>query len=170
MNDNELVVLAVRGSSEAFCELYDMHKEKLYNFAYYKLGNREDAEDAVQDAVMKAYEQISSLRNENAFQSWLFKILYCSCNHKIKEQIANRNNSDMDSIRNLSSFEDESFILAHELKQALSVLSEKDKNIVLLSVLAGFSSKEIARITGLTSGNVRQRLKRALSKMRCELS
>lgn len=53
-----------------------------------------------------------------------------------------------------------------ELAQALDILSSDEKEIVLLSVVGGFTSKEISKITGLTAGSVRPKLSRSLAKMR----
>lgn len=47
MTEKELVLCAQAGDVDAFCTLYDRYKRKLYNYAYYKLGNTQDAEDAV---------------------------------------------------------------------------------------------------------------------------
>ena len=57
-----------------------------------------------------------------------------------------------------------------ELQQALALLSDTDQNIILLSVVVGLKSKEVARITGLTAVNVRQRRSRSLAKMKRYLS
>ena len=67
MNEKELVIKAKKGDINAFCLLYDMYKKKLYNYAYYKLGNSADAEDVVQDCVLTAFEQIHKLKNPEAF-------------------------------------------------------------------------------------------------------
>lgn len=53
-----------------------------------------------------------------------------------------------------------------ELAQALDILSSDEKEIVLLSVVCSFTSKEISKITGLTAGSVRSKLSRSLAKMR----
>ena len=170
MNEEELVSLAVKGDTDAYAELYDKYKDKLYNYAYYKLSNSDDAMDVVQECVLKAYENIRLLKSPKAFSSWLFKILYCCCNQKIKEQIDKRNTEDIDGLVNISSSDGEKYVAACELKNALEILDKKDQSIVLLSVIAGLSSKEIAKVTKLTPNNVRQRLKRSLNKMKNELS
>ena len=73
---------------------------------------------------------------------------------------------DIDTARqssNLFTIMDES---KTELAQALDILSSDEKEIVLLSVVGGFTSKEISKITGLTAGSVRSKLSRSLAKMR----
>lgn len=170
MNEKELVIKAKKGDIDAFCILYDNYKRKLFNYAYYKLSNNEDAEDVVQDCMLTAFEQLDKLKNPKAFSSWLYTILYHGCISAIKEQIKQRNNSDIEDYKNTLSYDNTADIEREELKQALSILNEDDKNIVLLSVVVGLNSKEIAKITGFTAGNVRQKLSRSLSKMKRYLS
>ncbi len=167
MSEKELVLKAQKGDVDAFCALYSVYKNKLYNYAVYKLGNREDAEDAVQNCVLSAFEQISKLKKADAFSSWIFRILYCSCAGYVKDQIQKRKTDDIDNYVGLSSPNE--FVISHELNEALNKLSDDDKNIVLLSVVAGLKSKEIAQITGFSSVNVRQKLSRSLAKMKKEL-
>ena len=166
MNEKELVLMAKDGNVKAFCVLYDRYKKKLYNYAYYKLGNAEDAQDVVQDCVMTAFESMHRLKKNDAFQPWIFRILYCGCTAMIKEQIKKRNIDDIEDYRNISSLDNELTIEREELKAALGILSEDEKNIVLLSVVAGLQSKEIAKISGYSAGNVRQKLSRSLAKMK----
>lgn len=169
MSEKELVLMAKEGDVKAFCALYSGYKNKLYSYAFFKLGNAADAEDAVQDCLLTAFEKISKLRKAEAFSSWIFRILYCSCNSKIKEQIKQRNTDDIENYKNIASFDSEKVILQQELRQALTVLSEEERCIVLLSVVAGLKSKEIAKVTGLSAGNVRQKLSRSLAKLKNEL-
>lgn len=170
MNEKELVKKAKKGDADAFCELYDQYKRKLFNYAYYKLGNSEDAEDAVQNCMLTAFEQIGRLKNADAFSSWLFTILYHGCVSAVKEQIKQRNNSDIEDYKNILSYDNTAEIERAELKHALDALSNENRNIVLLAVVAGLNSKEIAKITGFTAGNVRQRLSRSLAGMKRYLS
>lgn len=169
MSERELVLKAKNGSVDAFCLLYGKYKSKLYSYAFYKLGNASDAEDAVQNCMLSAFEQVDKLKKTEAFSSWIFRILYCSCSALIKEQIRQRNTDDLDDYTNIAS-SDNKFVLQEELRQALNILSDEERNIVLLSAVAGFKSKEIAQITGLSAGNVRTKLSRSLKKMKEYLS
>lgn len=170
MTEKDLVKKAISGDVDAFCSLYDKYKTKLFNYAYYKLGNTQDAEDVVQDCMLTAYEQIGKLKKPEAFSSWIYTILYHGCVSAVKEQALKRNHSDIEEYSNIISYDNDINFEREEIKQALSILSEDDQSIILLSVVVGLKSKEVAKITGLTSGNVRQRLSRSLSKMKRYLS
>lgn len=170
MTEKDLVKKAISGDVDAFCSLYDKYKTKLFNYAYYKLGNTQDAEDVVQDCMLTAYEQIGKLKKPEAFSSWIYTILYHGCVSAVKEQALKRSHSDIEEYSNVISYDNDINFEREEIKQALSILSEDDQSIILLSVVVGLKSKEVAKITGLTSGNVRQRLSRSLSKMKRYLS
>lgn len=81
--ENRLVEQAKAGSADAFGQLYAQYAQDLYRFAYYYLGSREEAEDAVQDAVCAAFQGVGALRSAASFKAWLFSILANTCKHHI---------------------------------------------------------------------------------------
>ena len=87
MNESELTKSAIAGDSGAFCDLYDLYRVRLYRYAYYRLRDRDDAEDAVSSCVLSAWEQIGKLKDPEAFPAWIFRILRGSCAGIIKTQI-----------------------------------------------------------------------------------
>ena len=163
----ELVTKAKNGSAEAFGELYELYYKEMYCYACYVTGSEILAQDAVSDAVLSAFRQIKSLRNETAFKGWLFKILCAACkryytdNQKKKAMVYL---DDEDGYAEPAS--PESVELSVELSRALDCLSSEEKEIVLLSVLGSYKSHEIADMLGYPSSTVRSKLKRALKKLR----
>ena len=166
MEEKELILQAKAGDKNAFCALYGAYKNRLYRYAFYKLQNEEDAKDAVEDCVLSAFTQIGQLKKPEAFSGWLFRILYCCCSSIIKEQARQRKNDSLDDMENALSSDFTSEIEKTELQQALGILKDSERDIVLLSVIGGFNSKEIGRMTDMTSGAVRSSLSRSLKKMK----
>lgn len=166
MEEKNLVEMAIKGDKDSFCRLYELYRNKLYRYAFYRLGNQHDAEDAVSSCVLSAYQQISALRNAKAFSSWIFRILSASCNAVIKNQIERRNTDDIENCENSLITNMDGVVEKTEIQEALNILNDSEKDIVLLSVVAGFSSKEIARAMDMASGTVRSKLSRSLKKMR----
>lgn len=80
----KLVKQAKRGDTHAFAELYRGVYQELFRFALYTLKNSHDAEDAVSDTVADAWAQISSLKKEESFKAWIFKILSNKCRRCLK--------------------------------------------------------------------------------------
>lgn len=166
MDEKLLVKKAKSGDKTAFSSLYRLYKDKLYRYAFYRLGNSDDAQDAVSDAVLSAFEQIRNLRNAESFSYWIFRILNITCSNYIKKQINQREMANLADFENSQSLSCELNTVSLELRQGLNILNEEERQIVLLSIVAGLNSKEISSITDLTPGSVRSKQSRALSKMR----
>ncbi|MDE5916869.1 MAG: sigma-70 family RNA polymerase sigma factor [Oscillospiraceae bacterium] len=160
----QYAVLAAKGDTEAFSRLYEMVYKDLYHIALYCLRNTHDACDAVSDTVIDAFSSIGKLKSPEAFKNWIFKILYSKIKRKQKEYI-NCNNASEEEINESQDFNFDSA----ELKEALDTLDNESKIILSLSVLEGYSSKEIAEICGIRASTVRSRLTRIKQKLRAEL-
>lgn len=161
----KLVREAQAGSKDAFCKLYGLYKDKLYRYALYRLGNPSDAEDAVSECVLSAWKGVSSLRSDTAFGSWIFRILNNTCAGMIRDAVKAR--EGIEAAGRSAVYHPEGDTQTNvELAEALSILSEEEKEIVLLSVVSGLTSSEISEITGLKPGSVRSRLSRSLARMR----
>ena len=161
---------AMAGNADAFCELYKEYKDRLYRYAYYKLGDPSAAEDAVSDCVLAAWKDIARLRSGDAFSAWIFRILHNICVTRVRQEIKARAGiadmyQDSLGIQNARSPE-----TAVELAEALASLADEEREIVILSVVSGLTSGEISAITGLTAGAVRSKLSRSLAKMRVFLT
>ena len=167
MDEYSLVQRAVNGDKEAFASLYIRYKDSLYRYAYFKLGSDPDAQDAVSACITEAYRSIRSLRCEKTFQAWIFKILYRSCCAYVKLQSEQNARADIAELERISA--EDSRLTSVELREALDSLEPTDRDIVLLSAVAGYSSGEIASITGMKAGTVRSRLSRSLKKLRAFL-
>ncbi len=166
MDEKQLVIYARAGDKQAFVALYSQYKDRLYRYAYYRLGNVADAEDAVSDCMLAAFRQIGKLRKPEAFAAWLFRILYCSCVTLIEAQAAQRTMVALNGLPHEPSTDMQAVIEKTELQEALAILTEEEREIVLLSVVSGLTSKEIAAVTDYTAGAVRSKLSRSLTKMR----
>ncbi len=88
MNEKQLIHSAGKGDKEAFAKLYGLYKDRLYRYAYYRLGNSCDAEDAVCDTVLMAFEEIRDLRKASAFSAWIFRMHYSTCSKYVIKLIS----------------------------------------------------------------------------------
>ena len=151
----------------AFSELYSFYSEDMYRFALYMLNSKEDAEDAVQETVITAFKQLSNLRDDSLFKSWLFKILSNQCKSQLKK---NKKNPDLlpedDYIFLIEDESVSSEFTSIELVEALKSLTPPDGQIVLLSIIGGFKSDELSKIYNLSPSTIRSKQKRALEKLR----
>lgn len=164
----QLVYEAKKGDSIAFSKVYALFSNDLYRFAYYYLGNSYDAEDAVQDALIQAFIHISDLKKAAAFQSWMFKILSNCCKTKLANSSKNPAPLCIDEIAELVADDSngEDIKLSLELKDAIFRLSEEERSIVLMSVIGGYKSFEIAKILDCPPSTIRSKLSRSLAKLK----
>lgn len=168
---NELVTLAKEGSAEAFGELYELYYKEMYCYACYVTSSEILAQDAVSDAVLSAFKQIKSLKNEKAFKGWIFKILCATCKRYYTENQKKKSLAYLDDDE--TNFTEPASLdnmeLSVELKSALESLTEEEKEIVVLSVLGNYKSHELADILDIPPSTVRSKLKRSLAKLRTAL-
>ena len=145
---------------EQFLELYETIYKDLYRLAYYYLGNAQDAEDVVSETVLKAYEKFTSLRKKEAFKNWIFAILVNQCRTFLRKKAARGTSELVEEPSFEPSLEDITVV-----KDLLAVLSEEERQIVILSVFGGYKGEEIARILHIKYSTVRTKYRRALKKM-----
>lgn len=167
-----LVLLATRKDKEAFATLYEEIYVDLYRYAYYTLQNTHDAEDAVSEAVADAFHGIKRLRNPDAFKSWMFAILSAKCKRRLKEYTrkAVPLHEDMMEAQGIAACFSEGEIPRAEDRQdiraAMLQLSDRERLILNLSVVAGFTSAEIGKMLHMNHNTVRSVQSRALGKLK----
>lgn len=157
-----LVLSAMTGDKNAYGELYELYATDMYRFALAVCKNSFDAQDAVQETAISVFKSISSLKNPEKFKSYLFASLSNTCKRILSE---NNNTNEFED----TGYTDSEIEFSIPVREALEKLDEVSKEIILLSVVAGFKSHEIGKIMDLPSATVRTKQKRALSKLREEL-
>ncbi len=156
--------------AKTFTSLYEQAYKDMYRFALCLTRNRQDAEDAVSESVVSAYENIHKLRREEAFKSWIFTILSNICKKRLKRTARE---TPYEEVQALSGMEmqarEQDYGLALDVRNAFFILSEEEQTIVGLSVFGGYNSSEIAGMLKLNANTVRSKRSRALEKMKCVL-
>ena len=153
---------------ERFMELYETVYRDLYRLAYYYLGNAEEAEDAVQDTALAAWEHFGKLKREEAFRAWIFRILVNTCRKAVRKKSRREYLADEREQR-AEGMPDPNLAERLELMELLSKLDEEERMIVTLSVFGGYKGEEIAEILERRHSTVRSRYRRALKKLEREL-
>lgn len=149
---------------EAFVDLYQEVYKDLYKIAYYYMGNKQEAEDAVSDAVLKAYENFNSLRSRDAFKAWITKILINTCKTRMRSWF-----KKTESCEDVELSYEHDFIIGPALAMALKVLSKEERLIIALYVFGGYKGEEIGKLLHMNHSTVRSKYHRALLKMKKEL-
>ncbi|MBR3354253.1 MAG: sigma-70 family RNA polymerase sigma factor [Oscillospiraceae bacterium] len=162
MLEIELVKKAKEGDREAFAQLYTDVSRKLYSTAFYLLGRKEDAEDIVMDTVTDAFRSIQQLRDDSAFDRWIMRILINKAKKRRGNYIDEPAELD-DNIALVSSLDSEEKII---IWKAMKMISDEDRRILILGIIDGYKSEEIAQIMQMNTNTIRSKRKRALQKIR----
>lgn len=153
------ISLAKKGDKEAFLVLIQDNKVSLYRIAKGILKNENDIEDAFQNTIIKAYEKIHTLKNDNYFKTWIIRILINECNNIIK---LNTRVIPMEKLRE-NVYEDS--YCSSDIREAVDLLDEDLRIVILLFYYEDIPQKEIAKILNLKHGTVRSRISRAKEKL-----
>ena len=169
VDDSELVERVREGDAAAYDLLVTRHMKRAYSVAYRLLGQREDAEDLVQDAFLAALEKIDTFKAGRSFAPWFYRILVNRGLNSRKSRSLRRMDALPPEIADASRSplrDTERTELREKLTAVLATLPPRQKSIVELFELEGFSSLEIAEVLGLSDGTVRWHLHQARAKLR----
>ena len=154
--DEILVRRAQRGERYAFERLVEAHEERMYTLAARVLGSREDAADAVQEALVRAWLALPKFRGDARFSTWLYRIVVNAAHDvraKRRERPAEEPPDPVDPRDRFAEAE-----LSSELQRALDSLDEAYRVAVVLYDVLGCSYSEIAEMTGVPEGTVKSRI------------
>lgn len=158
------VTKARGGDRDAFGRLYDAVARDLYRAALYTLGSPQDAEDVVAETFLEAWKGIHTLREEGSFRQWIMRILSIRCKRRIGGYVREKGNIDIEDYTE-EGVPDDSAPRA-EVREAMARLAPEERQIVVLSVLEGYTMREIAEMLSLPQGTVSSKLHRTLKKLR----
>jgi RNA polymerase sigma-70 factor (ECF subfamily) len=170
---------------ERYGDLVARHQRRASRIAFHYLRDGAEADEAVQDAFVKAYSHLSSFREELPFEVWFTRILINGCLDRIKARTRRERwlVSAPEPAPGHSDFTDrvagggpspEDQVLARERRQrlagALARLPERQRSVFMLSHYEGCTSREVSALTGLNESTVRVHLFRAIRRLRTLLT
>jgi RNA polymerase sigma-70 factor, ECF subfamily len=169
LTDVQLAKRVQQGDAAAFDALVCRHLQRAFGVALRLLGQREDAEDLVQEAFMAALQKIDSFDTQREFSPWFYRILVNRCLNARKSR-SRRSTVDLpgETASSVPSplVDAERAELRRHLKTAMLALPERQRTIVTMFDLEGFSSPEIAEVLGISDGTVRWHLHQARRVLR----
>lgn len=167
MNEYELVAAAKAGDQQAFQSLINMARPRLERTVRYYVKNDFDMHDIVQDAIVKAFISIETLKEEKYFFTWLTKIsIYCALDFLQKQKrIVPVEEVMLGGQATIIDEMDRSLIVS----EAISTLPLKQKQVIILKYLKGLKLREIAQMLDRPLGTVKTDLHKGLKQLRKEL-
>ena len=183
--ETELIELVLAGEKDFFYELIQPYERGVFLAAASILGNDADAEDAAQEAVLKAYRNLARFRQESKFSTWLFQIAINEAKMKLRKERRHLYESidagvetnegdyiptDFADWRRIPSEALEQSELREALNAALKSLPEKYRTVLVLRDVQQMSIAETAKALGISEENVKTRTSRARLQMRDRLA
>lgn len=168
--EESLLIRAGAGDKEAFEELYKLTSHAVFGFALSILKNRHDAEDVMQDTFLKIRMAAHLYEPRKKPMAWILTITRNYCLMKLRSQKASSylNYEDLENNIDYSFAADTESRLV--LEAAFRILSEQERQIIMLHALSGLKHREIAAILKLPLSTVLSKYKRALEKLKKEIS
>ncbi|MFD7713324.1 RNA polymerase sigma factor SigM [Streptomyces sp. NPDC059785] len=172
-SDQDLLTRHVEGDPDAFGELVRRHRDRLWAVALRTLGDREEAADAVQDALVSAYRAAHTFRGQSAVTTWLHRITVNACLDRARKA-ASRKTSPVDDTERLeqllephesASAPAERNDLHRELLEALGTLPPDQRAALVLVDMQGYPVAEAARVLDVPTGTVKSRCARGRARL-----
>jgi RNA polymerase sigma-70 factor (ECF subfamily) len=175
--ENEIIQRVIDGDQRAYAELVDRHKDKAMILAVRMLKNRSEAEEALQDAFVRAYRALPSFERKSSFSTWFYRILFNVCSSALNKRGSNNLLSiDMENDEEMKieipseddepDIELESNEFSEIVRREISIMEESYSSILTMFFLQEMSYEEIISVTGLPLGTVKNRLFRARIQLR----
>ncbi len=176
LDDSGVVGMFLAGEERAFTELVERYQTRLLNFIYRTIGDREKAEDLVQEVFIRVYRHLHRFDRSKKFSTWAYTI----ASNLAKNELRNRSRNPLVLFQTIQkNYDDDERPLQFEdpnsrpddlyrrrhlqkiVEETVAKLPEHHRNVFVLRELEGKSYEEIAEITDCNLGTVKSRLNRA---------
>ena len=166
----DLLQRSAQGDKEAFAELYKAASGFIYNVAYRIAGNREDAQEAAQEAFLRIFKYLKSFKFQSSFKTWVYRITVNAA-LTIRKKARAEQNRQVEFQENIltgtagqepaAENEIERSLNEKKISDLLNTLNPEQRACMVLREIEGLSYKEIAQALNININTVRTRLKRA---------
>jgi RNA polymerase sigma-70 factor (ECF subfamily) len=171
--DEDLISLVQSGDTEAFAGLYDRHGRSAYSLAYRMMGDRQAAEDLVQDSFIKLWRSAASYRAERgSVRTWILSITHNRGIDHIRSTASRRRTQDRVEMTTETTQPSEAFSETwrnsqrSQVQQALKTLPDEQLKILELAYFSGYTHAEIAEMLDLPLGTVKGRMRLGMKKIK----
>ena len=178
-SDAQLIHRVLHGDQEAFSPLVKKYQKRVHALAWRKIGDFHIAQELTQDAFLKAYRQLRTLKDHNAFGGWLYVIVARECldylrrNRIPMESLDTADSNEVDKVSYSQYVSEKQEEEADEtrrevVKELLKKLPESERTVMTLHYLGEMTIKAISEFLGVSQNTVKSRLSRARNRLRKE--
>lgn len=168
-SDAELVHAAAQGDVDAFGELSRRYRDRYARFAVRMIGSRDEAEDVLQSAFIRAYRALDRCRDASRFGAWLYQIVANECRTYIvrrgrRDARLVRDEASLRAIVDRSSSDRQETL--EDVEYALQQIDADQREAFVMKYVEELSYDEMAEITGVSVSALKMRVKRACARLR----
>lgn len=174
-HEDKLISRAAAGDGAAFSELMTMHEKRMYAVALRMCANREDAQDCLQDAMLRVYRSIGGFKGQSSFSTWVYRITMNTCLDELRRR-KTRSASSLDTMleggwspTDGENGPEKQAVASEQrrvLNRAIADLPEDMRSAIVLRDVQGFSYEEIAEMLEVNIGTIKSRISRGREKLR----
>jgi RNA polymerase sigma-70 factor, ECF subfamily len=172
LSDNEIIDSILKGNENDYTLIIDRYKDRAYSLLSNMLKNNMDAEEALQDSFIKAYNALKSFKRESKFSTWFYKIVYNTGITVVtgKKRSVAMQMSSIDDVYYLKDEDNEVYSTSENAKQYLIKMVDKlpirNSLVLILFYIDNFSIKEISEVMDLSLVNAKVLLHRSRNLLR----
>jgi RNA polymerase sigma factor (sigma-70 family) len=162
MQEHQLVEGCRNGNIVAQKQLFMQYKDAMFTTLYRITGNRQDAEDALQEGFIKVFGALNTYRNESSLGAWMKTIFVRTGLERMRKQI---HFMDIEAADNKPVHFDDT-LSGEMLEKAILQLDEGYRTVLLLVEVEGYKHREVAEMLGISEGTSKSQLARAKTKLK----
>ena len=178
MTDEELVEKVKKGDADVYEKIIQKYQSKVFGLIYNMTKNQNDIEDLAQEVFIKIYKNLGKFKGESSLYTWIYKITVNLCLDEMKKRknviyLDEKIEVDDGEVNRELPSEDKSQEKLYEEKElqeklhnCINKLPEKQKVMIVLRDIKGFSYEEISKITDVKLGTVKSQINRARLKLK----
>lgn len=186
LTPQQLIEACRQGDRDAFRQLFEAHKHRVWTIALHFTGDEAVAHDVSQQVFLKLFTAIRQYRQEARFETWLYRMVVNACldEHRRRRRFfsfdffgggdetetASRGEGGKEFEQLISRIDEQQFEITGAVREAVKTLSPKLRIAILLKYFEGFSYEEMAEVLGCSMGTVASRLHRAHAELAEKLS
>lgn len=166
MNEKELAEACCRNNRQAQREVYRRYAKAMLNTATRIMGNREEGEDALQEAFLTAFRKMDSFRGDSTLGAWLKRIVVNTSLNMLKGSRSADFEESFDEYEDTTAFKEDTVKLeVARVKEAIEKLPDGYRSVLTLYLLEGYDHIEIGEVLGISASTSKSQYMRAKKKL-----
>jgi RNA polymerase sigma-70 factor (ECF subfamily) len=151
------------GNIDYMTELFNRYNSQILNYFFRLSGNLEDSQDLTQSVFLRILKYRKSFNQSKSFKSWIYGVSRNIMNSHFQTRVINTEYTEINQLQESSNSDDENDL---KLYKAINMLNDEYKELIILSKFQGLKYKEIAEIFSTTEASIKNKVFRALDKLR----